>query len=509
MSRVYAVAWRAGLLLMLAVAWPAVAERAPDRVLEGSIDGRDHQSYRLLPFDVPAGTSRITVAFDYEGRERKTAIDLGLLGPDGFDGPDGFRGWSGGNKPRFTVSAHDATPSYFPGALHPGTWSLLLGIPNIRQDERADYRASIWLDAVAAEPVEAPLVLDGTARWYRGDLHLHSGHSDASCDSQSGARVPCPLFLSAQAAAAAGLDFVAVTEHNTASHLHELLGLQPYFDRLLLMPGMEVTTFQGHVNVFGLAQPLDFRLGSEAVPDWNALLDAIDEAGMPASINHPALPSDERCMGCGWTPRQPVSMGRFAAIEVVNGGDADTPVSGIGFWQRQLDAGHRLTGIGGSDNHDATRRGAALGAARIGAPTTVIHATALSQAALLDGLRRGRVFIDVEGSRDRHLILTARHEDRALAMGDVVRLATGDSLDIGLDVRAPAGSRIELLLDGRPLALPQDGVLHADSRTDALTWRSDGARHWLRADVRSADGRLLLVGNPIYIDVDAPAHAGH
>ena len=28
---------------------------------------------------------------------------------------------------------------------------------------------------------------------------------------------------------------------------------------------------------------------------------------------------------------------------------------------------------------------------------------------------------------------------------------------------------------------------------------ADGHRHWLRADVRSADGKLLLLGNPLYL----------
>jgi hypothetical protein len=28
---------------------------------------------------------------------------------------------------------------------------------------------------------------------------------------------------------------------------------------------------------------------------------------------------------------------------------------------------------------------------------------------------------------------------------------------------------------------------------------ADGHRHWLRADVRSAHGQLLLLGNPIYL----------
>ncbi len=32
------------------------------------------------------------------------------------------------------------------------------------------------------------------------------------------------------------------------------------------------------------------------------------------------------------------------------------------------------------------------------------------------------------------------------------------------------------------------------------SWRSDGARHWLRAEVRDAGGHLLLFGNPVYVN---------
>src|SRR5262245_42883163 len=81
----------------------------PDAVLGGTLTGEDNQTYRLVPFTVPEGTTRITVDFDYTTRDARTTIDLGVLGPEGF------RGWSGGNKRSFTISASDATPSYLPG----------------------------------------------------------------------------------------------------------------------------------------------------------------------------------------------------------------------------------------------------------------------------------------------------------------------------------------------------------------------------------------------------------
>jgi len=33
-----------------------------------------------------------------------------------------------------------------------------------------------------------------------------------------------------------------------------------------------------------------------------------------------------------------------------------------------------------------------------------------------------------------------------------------------------------------------------------FSWPSDGKRHWLRVDVRDAAGKLILLGNPIYLN---------
>src|SRR5688572_20684336 len=73
------------------------ADRAPDVTLRDTIPDAAFRTYRLLPFDVPEGVKAIEVRFDYTGREARTTIDVGLLGPgETFD--QTFRGWSGGNK---------------------------------------------------------------------------------------------------------------------------------------------------------------------------------------------------------------------------------------------------------------------------------------------------------------------------------------------------------------------------------------------------------------------------
>jgi hypothetical protein len=482
---------------------PAMREQ-PDLVLHGTLDGKDNQTYRMLPFDVPAGTRRITVQFDYNGHEDEhTRIDLGLLGPDGFQGKDGFRGWSGGSKLLFTVSATDATPAYLPGPIDPGRWTLLLGTPSIRKHSRAHYTAKLWFGR-PNDPAWVPAVLNPPLRreagWYRGDLHMHTAHSDGSCDSQSGREVPCPLFLTVQDAVNRGLDFIAITDHNTVSQVNAMRELQPYFDRLLLIPGRELTTFQGHANLFGTTAPVDFRVDGQQ--DWNALLRQVEPLHGLISINHPIRPDDETCMGCGWVPKGVVDLHKVQAIEAVNGIDAVLPDSGIPFWQSLLDRGYRLTAVGGSDNHDARRALALPDASVVGTPTTVVHASDLSMQAILTAIRAGHVFIDVQGSRDHQLDLTARSGSQTAEMGDALAVPAGGTVRFTVNVTAPAGGAIEIIEDGKIIHPGTDLALHLARQSVSFDWTSDGKRHWLRANVRGAARQPLLVGNPIYINAD-------
>ena len=487
------------LLAASCVLATAYAGPAPDLILRGTIAAGEHQSYRLVPFDVPAGVSAIEVDFDYSGREARTTIDVGLLGP-GENFEQAFRGWSGGNKRSFIVGTSDATPSYLAAPLAAGRWNLLLGVPNIRSGQTSGFTAQIHFRR------QPPAPLRSEPGWYRGDLHTHTGHSDGNCASQSGTqRVPCPLFLTLQTAADRGLDFVAVTEHNTNSHVRELTALQPYFDRLLLIPGMELTTFQGHANAFGVSEPIDFRVGTAQVPDWNALLATLAARSILVSVNHPRLPSGEVCMGCGWSPQPAADLSRLAAVEAVNGYFAEGPYAGVSFWHELLQLGHRPTAIGGSDTHDIGAKDALPPPGRIGIPATVVYAKELSVAAILDGIRSGRVFIDVQGTRDRSLEWNAHVGDAAPAsqtifMGGELMLARGESARFEVRVRNVPQGRIEIVRDGVLLESVPGLTIVGDDHRASFTEQGDGARHWLRVDVRDRDGQLALVGNPIHVN---------
>lgn len=495
---------RSLLVLFLAISSLAATAHSeqhptqPDIVKTGVIHGSQNHSYVEVPFSVPAGLSRVTLTYAYTARDQHTAIDLGLLDSKKL------RCWSGGNKSMLTIGLTDATPSCLPGPLPAGTWNVLLGVPNIRAGVTTHYTIKIYFShtgEVSAEPSVLLEPLRQGPAWYRGDLHMHTAHSDGQCPSQTGKRVPCPVFLTVEAAAKRGLDFIAITDHNAQSQYDAMRELQPYFDKVLLIPGREITTFYGHMNLLGTTAFLDFRLGSKTVPNVDTLAERADKLGAVFSINHPDAPTGERCMGCGWTPPSPVNMNLFAAVEAVNGGSELGGYNGVPFWNKQLDRGYRLTGIGGSDNHNALEPPDRFSS--VGSPTTVVFAQNLSEPAILAGIRAGHVFIDLTGSRNRMLEMTATDHGTTADMGDLLRAPQGTMVQFAINATGANGGKVELVEDGNVLPTttgesrstqPGSASLHR------VQWPSDGQRHWFRPQVVGPKGNLWLLGNPVYVN---------
>lgn len=491
-------------LLMLLIGTPAHAtDRAPDMEIAGQISDADNHSYVEAPFDVPVGVTGLTVQLSHDGAAQRTTIDMGV------EDPVRFRGWSGGNKASFSIHETAATPSYISGPIPPGTWRLLLGVPNIRTGVVTQYRARIWFDRDGPAPTgsEIPEVILKTGPgWYRGDLHLHTGHSDGVCRSRSGAPVPCPVYRTVETAEARGLDFVVITDHNTVSQNHDLQTLQAYFDRTLLIPGQEITTFRGHANALGVAEAIDFRLDGRHVTSATALADAVHHRGGLFSINHPALPTGEACMGCGWTAAD-LDLTRLDAVEIVNGGELNRgmpypgPLSGYAFWRALLDQGLSPTAVGGSDNHDPDRP--LDQPATLGVPTTVVYAQDLSRSAILAAIKAGHVFIDLGGVPGRLVELNLAVGVRKAMTGDHIRIRKGETASLTLHVVGVKGGSVALVREhGHD---PQHISITSADQLLTLTMTGDGAAHTIAAVVYDTSGRAALLSNPIYWSAIADA----
>ena len=88
--------------------------------------GIDQWAY--VPFDVPSGTQRIDVSTSHDQFSLlgigRNVLDLGIFGPAGHElgNAAGFRGWSGGARAGFMLSAVNATPGYLAGPIDQGRW---------------------------------------------------------------------------------------------------------------------------------------------------------------------------------------------------------------------------------------------------------------------------------------------------------------------------------------------------------------------------------------------------
>jgi len=135
----------------------------------------------------------------------------------------------------------------------------------------------------------------------------------------------------------------------------------------------------------------------------------------------------------------------------------------------------------------------------IATPTTVIYADALSQEAILAGIRRGRVFIDVNGTRDRSLDLTASTGEGRFHMGDTLAVAAGATVRFEATVAEVPGGEVQVIIDGTPVAWLSHPHMESAHWSGEFQWRGDGSTHWVRLSVRDAASSLVLIGNPIYL----------
>jgi hypothetical protein len=123
----------------------------------------------------------------------------------------------------------------------------------------------------------------------------------------------------------------------------------------------------------------------------------------------------------------------------------------------------------------------------------------LSQAGIVAAIRRGRVFIDVAGTRDRSLDLVASVGKHTAHMGEALRVPRGDRVRFEGTVGGVRGGEVEVILDGQRTSLLTDSRILSTTQPFAFPWRADGKRHWIRVDVRDGESHLALIGNPIYL----------
>jgi hypothetical protein len=271
--------------------------------------------------------------------------------------------------------------------------------------------------------------------------HLHTLHSDGQDDVRA----------MLEACRDAGYDAVALTDHNTNSGVAEGVEVAEMLG-LILLPGVEVTTFRGHAVALGVA----------TVPEWrdleargmDALAASVRAEGGLLSVAHPAALGSPVCSGCAWDwSIQTVSIDLWEVFSAPRP-HAEVPLA---LWREMLRRGGRLAPIAAGDVHSraaAARQRAA----------TYVYARERSRAGVLEALAQHRLF----ASAGEQLDFVVEHEGGAALIGETVA-------GRGWMPRASAGGTVE-------------------------TVDIDAKRRAVYAVRRDAHGALEAVSAPIWID---------
>lgn len=460
--------------------------------LEGTVtaDGGD---YADVPFTCPAGTKEIEI--DHADNSDTAILDFGVWSASGF------RGWSGGLTDPITIGVDQSSRGYLPGPIADGeAWTMVIG-KALLDSTGAHYTIDVTCRDTETLPVLAkaaytPVVMSTERRWYKGDFHVHSVQSgDATASLQANVDL----------AHSRGLDFINGSDHNTISQ-HALIAAQQASWPILVMRGAEITTYSGHGNAVGIHDYVDHRLGYQGRTIGNVIDDVKAQGGI-FIVNHPATDLGTGCIGCGWKHLDDVPWDEVAGIEVLTAGYqlgviAYTPKV-IEMWDALEDQGHRIAAVSGSDDHTAGIGEGTVGAP-VGSPASRVLADELSEAGIMDAVRKRHTMVMMRGPDDPIVDVQMKTADGKLAdIGDdVPGIATAE---LPTHITGASGYFLQLWRDGqKALEVP----VTSNDFTTTLTDTPTAGAHRYRVELDDQGSDRVVVTSHFYVTATGKADGG-
>jgi hypothetical protein len=341
-------------------------------------------------------------------------------------------------------------------------------------------------------PISLTKIFSAKPGWYCGDFHAHTTCSDG--------------FLSPRGlndlAVEHGLDFLSITDHNGTGafdNFDENLGA-------MILPGMEITLREGHFNVFGFEGiPEQARKYLDSIVDlpkaqknhqhkYHAelaeLMGRIKEDGLIIDLVHPLLWPWE------WRDHE-TEIAAFDCIEIITDPtykDSYTAnPSARRMWSAWLNAGFRITAVGGTDFHALEPSDDSKRIARLNLPLTYVFANELSGLGILEGVRQRHVYVS----------MGPQIEFQAQAGGQVYQM--GDDLgqiqsSVQLFARVEGcANPAQALLVGNGNIITQVAV--QDGKAE-INWKIAPGEvkesSWYRFDVIDPNDQTIAVSNPFF-----------
>ena len=445
----------------------------------GTVTPETTAPYLRHAFTVPegAGRLRVSLAFDKPGL---CQLYLSVFGPGGYRGTRMLPGAVGPIEETLEFGEGFASLGALPGAVEAGDWQAFLDL------ERTAFTVEYTLTVEAAERTAANAATHEAAQnghdtpgWYRGELHSHTHHSDGNSST--------PELVAA--ARRYGLDFLALTDHFTTAAWPELRSLAG--PDLCVITGLEVTGHRGHANLHGLRDWVNPFVDEPETWSINDAARATREQGGLVCVNHPFA------LDLGWRYHE-FDWSLCDAIEIYHHLEGSSNTAMLTLWDGLLRAGHRISGVAGTDSHDAN-----AGRHRLGQAMTCVGAEALRPEAILAGVRAGRAYVTLGPT----LEFTAHADGHRVGMGETLEAKGELKLEARIAaLRFPA--RVIVIKNGfyhahRDIAAsPDETVLEfADAAPGTGYYRLEAfALDAQREDHVGREWRnTLLLSNPIFV----------
>ncbi|WCT57681.1 CehA/McbA family metallohydrolase [Paenibacillus kyungheensis] len=177
-------------------------------------------------------------------------------------------------------------------------------------------------------------------KWIPSELHTHTLHSDGQHT----------LDELVQSALHLGIDCIALTDHNTQSGLQDRQRIQ-HETGIHIIPGMEWTTFYGHMITMGIYKYVDWR--NLGIHDIEKGIDQVHAQGGLVGIAHPFRIGSPICTGCYW--EYPIT--NWQKVDYIEVWSTLMPSikkdsqRAFAWWTSLLNEGHQITATSGRDWH--------------------------------------------------------------------------------------------------------------------------------------------------------------
>lgn len=291
--------------------------KAESKKNEHDIKKEDEKKFIFLPLEIPDNVETIEIKPGYTGDEasstitdsEKNVIDFALIDENGDD-----IGSSGSNIRKIIISKSYASDGY--KRREPkGTWQIITGCFQVMS---AGSKVVYDIKFIFKEP-----------RYLKGDIHSHTTNSDGKYTIEQ----------LAKKAKYKGLDFIFITDHNNSTEDMAI----PLVKGLTVIEGLELTSYDGHINLLGVKKPYNGSYAIGNLEELNEILRQSKQNGAMRVLNHPF------CFMCPiiWD----IDKIDYDGIEIWNAPATAKEMKAVDWWQKKLEDGCHIPVVGGSDYH--------------------------------------------------------------------------------------------------------------------------------------------------------------